>query len=269
MAPTGTGPRARTNRANARRLNSLDANLYALTHRGNPGDVEHYVRLCRGAASALELGCGYGRILTALAEPKRTLFGLELDPALLRLGREAVAALPAKKRETVTVVRGDMQRFELGRRFERVLLPYNALYCLLTLRGVEKCFRAVRAALEPGGLFGFDVWNADRLAEEELAPVNENQALAAFDHAGRRWVAFESCRPGRAPHRLDVTYTYVPQGRAARRSQVVPQRYYRSAELLELLRKCGFSVPTKLGSFAGARFTERATRLVVVAQAVG
>ena len=248
-------------------MNSLDANLYALTHRGNPGDVEHYVTLCRGASSVLELGSGYGRILTALAEPTRTLFGLELDPGLLRLGRQAVLALPARQRQRVTVVAGDMRGFDLGRGFERVLLPYNALYCLLSLRAVEQCFRAARAALEPAGLFAFDVWNADRLGEEVLAPVDEDQALAAFEHGGRRWVAFESCRSGRAPQRLDVTYTYVPDGRAARRSQVVQQRYYRSAELLALLRKCGFRVQAKLGGFGGARFNDRAQRLVVVAQA--
>jgi SAM-dependent methyltransferase len=246
-------------------LNSLDANLYALTHRGNPGDVEHYVALCRGASSVLELGSGYGRILTALAEPARELVGLELDPALLRLGQKAVAALPARQQKNVEIVRGDMRGFDLGRRFERVLLPYNALYCLLSLRDVERCFRAVRAALEPAGRFGFDVWNADRLGEEELAPVDEDQALTAFDYGGRRWVAFERCRLGRVPQRLDVTYNYVPSGRGARRSQLVQQRYYRSAELLGLLDKCGFRVRTKLGGFTGVRFNDRAQRLVVVA----
>jgi SAM-dependent methyltransferase len=249
-------------------LKSLDAELYALTHRGNPGDVEHYVQLCRGATSVLELGSGAGRMLYALAEADRTLFGLELDLGLLRLGRQAVAALPASKRRGVRLVQGDMQQLELGRRFERVLLPYNALYCLLSLRGVERCFRGVRAALEPGGLFGFDVWNADRLGDDGLAPSDEDQALAAFEHAGRRWVAFERCRRARAAERLDVTYTYVPSGRAARRSQVVQQRYYRSAELCALLTKCGFALHSKQGSFAGARFNERAARLVVVARAV-
>lgn len=249
-------------------MNFLDANLYALTHRGNPGDVEHYVTLCRGASSVLELGSGYGRMLTALAEPTRRLVGLELEPALLRLGRKAVLELPARQQEAVELVRGDMRSFDLGLRFERVLLPYNALYCLLSLRDVERCFRAVRAALAPTGLFGFDVWNADRLAEDDLAPADEDQALTAFEHAGRRWVAFERCRRGRGPQRLDVTYTYVPSGRGARRSQVVRQRYYRSAELMSLLRKCGFRVQTKLGGFAGARFNERAPRLVVVAGAM-
>lgn len=231
--------------------------------------MEHYVEVCRGASSVLELGSGYGRVLQALAEPKRTLFGLELDPSLLELGREAVAALPALKRRGVSVVHGDMQRIALGRRFERVLLPYNALYCLLSPSAVERCFLSVRAALEPGGLFAFDVWNADRLGEDGFAPSAEQRALTAFDHAGRRWVAFESCRAGRTPARLDVTYSYVPSGRGARRSQVVRQRYYRSVELLALLAKCGFALSSKHGSFSGARFNERAPRLVVVARAVG
>ena len=249
-------------------MKSLDAELYALTHRGNPGDVEHYVKVCEGAKSVLELGSGYGRMLQALAAPQRTLFGLELNPTLLSLGQKAVAALPAAKRQGVTLVQGDMQRIDLGRRFERVILPYNALFCLLTLRGVERCFRSVRAALEPGCSFAFDVWNADRLGDEGLQPDAEDRALTAFEHAGRRWVAFERCRRARGTGRLDVTYSYVPHGPGARRSQVVRQRYYRSGELLPLLTECGFAIDGKLGSFAGGRFNERSQRLVVVARAL-
>lgn len=249
-------------------MTPLDAELYALTHRGNVGDVEHYVKLCRGAAGVLELGSGYGRMLRALAAPKRALYGLELDASLLRLGERAVAELPVAKRQGVTLVQGDMQHIELGRRFERVLLPYNALFCLLTSRSVERCFRSVRAALEPAGLFAFDVWNADRLGDDGLLPDAEDRALTAFEHAGRRWVAFERCRRARGAGRLDVTYTYVPHGGGARRSQVVRQRYYRSTELLPLLAACGFAVQSKFGSFAGGRFNERATRLVVVARAL-
>jgi SAM-dependent methyltransferase len=255
-------------RATARLLDSLDANLYAFTHRGNPGDVEHYVRLCRGAASVLELGSGYGRLSCALASAERALWGLELDASLLKLGRAAVAELPARQRRQVTLVQGDMQDFELPRRFERVLLPYNALYCLLSLRAVERCFRAVRAALEPRGLFAFDVWNADRAYAEGLSPEREDAEFLRFDHAGRTWSVSEGCRRVRAPQRLDVTYTYVPSGRAAARSQVVRQRYYRSAELCSLLAASGFSISEKLGGFSGSRFSERATRLVVTARAL-
>jgi len=217
----------------------------------------------------LELGSGYGRLSCALAAPGRALWGLELDRSLLRLGRAAVAELPARQRREVTLVQGDMQAFELPRRFERVLLPYNALYCLLSLRAVERCFRAVRAALEPGGLFAFDVWNADRAYAEGLSPERDDAELVRFDHAGRTWSVSERCRRARAPERLDVTYTYLPSGRAATRSQVVRQRYYRSAELCAALVAAGFSIQQKLGGFSGSRFNERAPRLVMTARAGG
>jgi tRNA G46 methylase TrmB len=49
---------------------ALAAELYRLTHRGNPGDVGFYRKLCSGVQSVLELGCGYGRLLAALAQPQ-------------------------------------------------------------------------------------------------------------------------------------------------------------------------------------------------------
>jgi SAM-dependent methyltransferase len=248
-------------------LDSLDASLYALTHRGNPGDVEHYARLCQGAKSVLELGSGYGRLSCALATEARALWGLEVEPSLLELGRLAVAELPARKRRLVTLVQGDMRDFALPRRFERVLLPYNALFCLCSLRDVERCLRAVHAALAPGGLFAFDVWNADRAHLEGLSPERDDGEFLRFDHGGRTWSVFERCRRARAPQRLDVTYTYVASGVARPRSQIVRQRYYRSAELFELLVDAGFIVQSKLGSFSGGRFNVRAPRLIVTAEA--
>jgi len=224
------------------------------------------VRLCQGAKSVLELGSGYGRLSCALAATNRALWGLELEPSLLELGRQSVAELPARQRRSVTLVQGDMRAFALPRRFERVLLPYNALFCLRSRRDVERCLGAVRAALQPGGLFAFDVWNADRAHLEGLSPERDDGEFLRFDHGGRTWRAFERCRRGRAPQRLDVTYTYVPSGSARARSQVLCQRYYRSAELFELLGDCGFSLHGKLGSFAGGRFSERAPRLIVTAK---
>jgi SAM-dependent methyltransferase len=250
-------------------LNLLDAQLYALTHRGNPGDVAHYVELCRGARSVLELGSGAGRVLCALAQPGRALHGLELDPGLFELGTEAVRGLPAASRRGVSLVREDMRDFSLGRRFERAILPYNALYCLLTPRDVQRCFRAVHAALEPGGMFGFDVWNADGFVAHEHDGEDDTGAVMRVQHQGEAWSVFERSRLGRSAGRLDVTYTYVASSRGTKRSQVLKQRYYRSADLLHWLERAGFQVTSKAGSFGGGRFGARSSRLVVTASARG
>jgi SAM-dependent methyltransferase len=239
--------------------------LYSLTHRGNPGDAAHYAELCRGAKSVLELGCGSGRLLSVLAGPARVLWGLELDRSLLALGRAQAAKLPASKRKHIELKLGDMERFELARRFDRVILPYNALFCLLSPRSVERCFRSARAALEPGGIFGFDVWNADGLTDERLQP-DLTEGVAHFEHGGRTWSVFERCQSGRRAQQLDVTYTYVPS-RGAPRAQLLRQRYYRSHELLALLERAGLKVLSKHGNFTRGRFRQHAPRLVLTAVA--
>jgi SAM-dependent methyltransferase len=204
-------------------------------------------------------------MLCALAQPGRALFGLELDAGLFALGTEALQQLPAPTRRRISLVRGDMRDFELGRRFERVILPYNTLYCLLTPRDVRRCFRAARAALEPGGVFAFDVWNADGFVAREHNGEDDEGAVLQLAHAGRTWSVFERSRVGRSAGRLDVTYTYVPSSRGAKRSQVLRQRYYRSSDLLEWLERAGFRISSKAGSFGAGRFGARSARLVVSA----
>lgn len=193
--------------------------------------------------------------------------GLELDAGFLRLCRETLRALPERRRSGISLVRGDMRNFDLGRRFERVVLPYNALYCLLTVADVSRCLRAVRRALVPGGTFAFDVWNADGLDVDALRNGPEDDPLTRIAHAGRSWHVFERCDVARGRDRLDVTYTYVPSGAGKARRQVLRQRYYGSDQLLSLLERAGFAVSTQRGSFSGARFGPRSQRLVVTATA--
>jgi SAM-dependent methyltransferase len=205
-------------------------------------------------------------MLTALARVDCALWGLELDADLLALGRRAVKHLPKGVQRQVELVQGNMERFTLPRRFQRVVLPYNGLYCLLNPRAARRCLRAVRAALEPGGLFAFDVWNGDAIHASGLQPDTPNEERLRIEHEGRRWRVFESCRPARGAQRLDVTYTYVPDGRAAPRTQLIRQRYYLVDELIGLLTGSGFQVQSLRGNFSGSPFNKRADRLVVTAR---
>ena len=118
--------------------NGVSSALYALTHRGNRGDLEFYQRTCRGARGVLELGSGYGRVLLALAGAQRRVVGLERDPQFLALARRNLRQLSLAKRQSVRLVHGDLRDFQLAERFERVLLPYNVV-----------CASAVQVASKP------------------------------------------------------------------------------------------------------------------------
>ncbi|HEX3850677.1 MAG TPA: class I SAM-dependent methyltransferase [Polyangiaceae bacterium] len=246
----------------------MSAELYALTHRGNRGDLEFYQRTCRGARSVLELGSGYGRVLTALANAERRVVGLERDPQFLALARRNLRQLSPKKRQSVRLVHGDLRDFRLAERFERVLLPYNALYCLLSKQAALACFRSVQRALEPGGVFAFDVWNAAAFDAAAGTLPDDDEPIVSLRHDARTWDVFERSRVRRARKRLDVTYHYLPREGGAAQRIVIPQRYYLAPEVDELLERAGFAVQARYGDFSGGRFTARSAQQVVLARAL-
>ena len=256
-------------------LTELEAELYALTHRGTAGDAEFYARQCSGVGSVLELGTGYGRLLPALSRAAQAVVGLDREASLLRAARRTLRGLSVEQRRSVSLVQADMQSFALGRSFERIVLPYNALYCLLGRRAVASCFRSVKAHLAPSGSFVFDVWAADpfqrraRLRALRDAYRDEAGAIVSIAHRGQVWDVFEQSRLRSATQRLDVSYAYVSRERGTRVEIAIEQRYATSLELEELLAAAGLRLRSLAGGFGGQPFGPRSELLVAVAVAAG
>lgn len=227
---------------------ALWARLYDLTHRGNPGDVAFYRVGCRDADSVLELGCGSGRVLAALDAPLRV--GLDHDGALLRLARERAGG----QAPPPLWVHGDFARFALGRRFARVLLPYNALYCLLDEDAVVRCLRAVAAHLAPGGRVLCDVYGADEFHADGVEPGAEEDDLPLVSLAldGEVVDVFEQSRWARTAQRLDVVYRYRTRTGVVLAELAIPQRYWLARQAFSLFEAAGLRVEALYADPAGA-----------------
>ena len=167
---------------------------------------------------------------------------------------------------SVRLFRGDLRDFQLAERFERVLLPYNALYCLLSKQAVLSCFRSVHRALKPGGVFAFDVWNAAAFDSATSSLPDDDEPIVSLSYDARIWDVFERSRLRRARKRLDVTYEYRPREGGPSHRIDIPQRYYLAAEVDELLARAGFAVQARYGNFSGARFTARSAQQIVLAR---
>jgi hypothetical protein len=150
-----------------------------------------------------------------------------------------------------------------------VLLPYNALYCLLSKRAALACFRAARRALEPGGKLALDVWNCEPFQRAPAASgTDDPEPIVTLHHAGRTWDVFERSRVRRAQQRLDVSYAYVPREGGQAYQIPIAQRYFLPAEISELLERAGFAIEARYGDFSCRRFSARSPQLLVVARAV-
>jgi trans-aconitate methyltransferase len=100
-------------------------------------------------ATALELGCGTGRLTAPLFDSGRAVVGLDSDLEMLGAARARHAGVP--------LVCADARSFGLARRFDVVLAPYNFLQLLLTAGDRQQCMAMVTTHLAVGGTFAFEV----------------------------------------------------------------------------------------------------------------
>lgn len=59
-------------------------------------EIEFVAEQLQGLSSALELGCGYGRVLAALAPDLTSLYGIDTSAVSLQMARQELAAGPCR-----------------------------------------------------------------------------------------------------------------------------------------------------------------------------
>ncbi len=248
-----------------------DAELYSLLHSGNAGDVEHYERVCREASSVLELGSGSGRIAARLAQNGHHVTGLELHEGLLARSREVASQLPEAARRRLTLIHGDMREFSLGRRFDRIILPYNGLYCLGGVPGALRCLEAIREHLSPDGelwldAYAVDAFHAEAPEDDQLTPEEDDEPVSTLTWGGRLVKAWERSTWNREEQRLDVRYELRDESGALVAEQQLEHHYLLTRELVMLLDEAGLEAILACGGFEGEPFDDDAELLVLGAR---
>lgn len=102
------------------------------------------------ACSLLDVACGTGKHLAALADRYPDVAGLDLDEGLLEVARER---LPG-----VTFHHGDMTSFDLGRRFDVVTCLFSAIGYAGTEARLRAAIETMTRHLEPGGVLIVEPW---------------------------------------------------------------------------------------------------------------
>lgn len=238
------------------------ADFYAATHVGTEGDLAFYIGQCRDAETILELGCGFGRVLDALATayPRARLTGIDIDADLLAL---ASARVP----NSVELIREDMQAFDLERTFDRVLLPHSTGYCLPDQAAVNRCLAAAYRHLKPGGRLLLDAYcadgfhteaNPDDIDEDELIPID---TITARDHA---WAVHEQSTWYRDDQRIVARYIYSCPG-INPEIGVIDQRYWLTPQIHNALTAAGFESVQIYGGFSGEMLISDSTHWAATA----
>ena len=250
-----------------------DADLYDYEYRRRRDDVRFYRELAADIspepAEILELCCGSGRLTAGLLRDGHRVVGLDHSAAMLRRARRRIFHISRAARERALLLRGDMCRFALGRRYPLTIMGFNSFEHLYSRVEVSACLARVRDHLEPGGRFAFDVQMPD--LEWLRRDPRKRWARTTFRHPiSRQRLEYSTNHDYDAVDQIAlIRIFYKPlEPGPLRRTRIVhlSQRKFFPAELEALVAAAGYRIVWRGGDFAGASLSADSESQVVICE---
>lgn len=187
-------------------------------------DAGYYCRLARAEhGPVLELGCGTGRVLSALRAQGMEVVGVDRSLAMLQQARLRCP------RETI-LLQMDMRRLALRGDFAVVLLPYSLATHLLDEAEWEALSRGLRGTVRPGAKIVVDAF----IPRPEIPGSGWIRDYARF--VGGRWLVRHKrvIRSTGRTHRIERRYRMKEYFGGRSLLSVEYIRPYPPEELMEL-----------------------------------
>jgi len=237
-------------------------------------DVDFYVDEAKDAGGrVLEVGCGTGRILLAVARSGSAIEGVDASAEMLERCHAKLQKESDDVRGRVTLHRADARTLDIGRQFDLVIAPFRVMQHLTTIEDQLAFLHSAARHLAPGGRLAFDVFNPDFNAlvsadgtEREDTPNTKLPDGRLFRRAGRvarvRWIDQVS--------EIELIYYITPEsgGPVERHVQSFDMRWFLSAELVHLLARAGFRVRSIYGDFDRSPLSDKSPEQIVCAERV-
>jgi len=236
-------------------------------------DVGFFVERARETGGpVLELGCGTGRVLIPTAQAGLEIVGLDSSPLMLSACRRKLAAEAPEVQSRVELVEGDMRRFELGREFRLVTIPFRPFQHLLTVEDQLSCLTSIHRHLASNGWLIVDVFNPDlaRLVDEQFLKESAGEPEFVMPD-GRRVVRRDRVVARDLAQQWQdielIYYVWHPDGREERLVYPSRMRYFFRFELEHLLGGAGFRVEEVYSDYDRTPYGSKVPgELIVVAQ---
>jgi SAM-dependent methyltransferase len=217
----------------------LCARFHAATApRAGPDEVAWYrARLPRDAGAALDLMCGYGRLLVPLAEAGGSVHGVDISPAMLQ---ECEARLAAAK-VAAPLFRQDVAELNVPFRYAAAFIGSGAIRALRDVTRTGAALARVRAHLVPPGLLVIDVRVPAASAQRIAAPLVEVQSVTLDDGSRIALRSETTMHPDAQTAHVASRYVHR-RGNAlvAEESAAGVANWYTPDELAGLLKDAGF-----------------------------
>ena len=218
----------------------------------------------RGRQSILELAVGTARAAIPIAQAGHRVVGVDYAADMLDIARRKRDAVGLRDRE-LKLVRADVLKLDLGRRFDWVCIFFNTFLGFPTLEQQDAVLHAVRRHLKASGRFWLDIFQPDleRLARHSVKGIDPVAFhVPRFDRTVMKTIDVKS-RPSRQLQRLTFHYAWFDDhGRQRRARTVFDATFVFPRELQLLLERNGLKVERLFGNYDGSPLDDDSPRMI-------
>ncbi len=230
------------------------AQFYDLAHRQRV-DFDYCIELAADAKSVLDVGCGTGELIAALAEG-REVVGVDPAGAMLDIARKRQNGAQARW------VEADARNVRLEQRFDLIVLTGHAFQVFLTSQDQLAIFKTIAGHLKPSGRFILDSRNPSFSAPKSRENKT-NSHIFTYPELGeiQMWNQSnydEATRILTYQNGYDVLQT----GQSfSQRAQIL---YTPKKELAAMIAEAGLVVDEWLGDWDGSSFHNGAREIIPI-----
>lgn len=218
----------------------------------------------------LDIGCGTGRVLIHLAQEGYDVYGIDNDIAMLDRLDQKLKRMPHLK-DKITYYDGDVLTYQLDKKFNLILLTYNALMHFQEQDSQIQLLQQVKKWINNDGLLVIDLPNAgDVFASQETDALMLERTFLEPE-SGHQVMLQSVSYLDRVTQVLHVDWIYDEMdGDGTVKRLIAPHRlrYFFYAEIKLLLKVCGFEIEAVYGDTDESPFEDGCERMIVYAKPI-
>ena len=237
----------------------------------NRKDIDFYVNLCMvSRGNILELGCGTGRILIPIAKAGCQITGLDLSEHMLAKCQKKLSDLNDDQISNVTLIQSNMTEFDLGNKFDHIIIPFRAFQHLLEIKEQESCLKCVQKHLKDNGRLVFDIFNVDlsRVNNPKFKEITEDTPEFELENGFKLRRCHRVIEFHTKEQYNDVELIYYltdKDGKTEKITHQFPMRYFIKTEIEQLLERCGLQIIEIYGNLDKSPLTDKSPEMIIVA----
>lgn len=245
------------------------AAYYDLEHRSFTDDIDLYLQFIEAAGDpVLELGCGTGRIVRAIAAQGFDVTGVDSSSSMLSIAQHALDT--GDPGGAVTLIEGDFCRADLvsAGSFGVVIVSLDSLLHAETQADQLRVLRAAWIALDPRGQLVVDVFNPTSARVMTMdGDLTFSGTWGMVDGARLDKLVAQHADPATQMIDNEIWYEVTTADGSIKRTRTAfAQRWISAAELVLMLQLVGFQDWRVYGSYELDDLGPQSDRIIVAAE---